>query len=209
VKDSLKTIVYAAVLGAVCATLLAGVDQWTGPYKQANAQAERMRNILDVLQVSFSKEFNPQELAEVFAANVREERFGELPVYVSAEPGDKDRIRTVAVAFEGRGLWGPIKGFLALEPNMRTIRGITFYEQEETPGLGGEIASDWFREQFTGKQITGPDGRAGIRIVKAGGARVENEVEAITGATMTCEKVESILNETIGKITVVYLNNVE
>jgi Na+-transporting NADH:ubiquinone oxidoreductase subunit C len=209
VKDSLKTIVYAAVLGAVCATLLAGVDQLTGPYKQANAQAERMRNILDVLQVPFSKKFNPRELAEVFAANVREERFGELPVYVSAEPGDKDRIKAVAVGFEGRGLWGPIKGFLSLKRNMRTICGITFYEQEETPGLGGEIASGWFRKQFEGKQITGPDGRAGVRIVKVGGARAENEVEAITGATMTCEKVESILNETIEKITVVYLNNVE
>ena len=208
-KDSLKTILYAAILGAVCATLLAGVDQLTGPYKQANARAERMRNILDVLQVPFSRQSNPQELADIFIANVREKRFGELPVYVAAEPGDKDRIRAVAVGFEGRGLWGPIRGFLSLEPNMRTIRDITFYEQEETPGLGGEIASDWFREQFEGKQITNPAGRAGIRIVKAGRARRENEVDAITGATMTCEKVEAILNETIEKITGAYLDDVE
>ena len=209
VKDSLKTIIYAAILGTVCATLLAGVDQLTGPYKQANARAERMRNILNVLQVPFSEKSTPQELAEIFSANVREEKFGELTVYVAAEPGEKSRIKAVAVGFEGRGLWGPIKGFLALEPNMRTIRDITFYEQEETPGLGGEIASEWFRKQFEGKQITGPGGRAGIRIVKAGNAKRENEVDAITGATMTCEKVEAILNETIKKITGAYPGNVE
>jgi Na+-transporting NADH:ubiquinone oxidoreductase subunit C len=205
--NNLKTVIYAAVLGAICATLLAGVEQFTGPYKKANAQAERMRNVLEVLQVPFSEDSSPQKLAEIFAANVHEEKFGELPVYVYAAPGDKRQVKAIAVAFEGRGLWGPIRGFLSLKQDMRTIRGITFYEQEETPGLGGEIASSWFRGQFEDKQITGADGRGGIRIVKPGGARAENEVDAITGATMTCEKVEAMLNETIYKIVVVYLND--
>jgi Na+-transporting NADH:ubiquinone oxidoreductase subunit C len=205
--NNLKTIIYAAVLGAICASLLAGVEQFTGPYKEANAKAERMRNVLEVLQVPFSEDDKPRELAEVFAANVREEKFGELPVYVSAASEDKGEAKAVAVAFEGRGLWGPIRGFLALRPDMRTIRGITFYEQEETPGLGGQITSSWFRQQFEGKQITGADGGGGIRIVRPGGARAENEVDAITGATMTCKKVEAMLNETIDKIVVVYLNN--
>jgi len=193
-KGNLQTIVYAAVLGAVCASLLAGVDQFTGPYKRANAQAERMRNILEVLQVSFFEEGGPRELAEVFAANIREEKLGRLPLYVSAAPKAK------AVAFEGRGLWGPIRGFLALEPDMRIVRGITFYEQEETPGLGGQIASSWFRQQFKGKRITDAKGKSGIRIRKSGTVQAENEVDAITGATMTCKKLETILNETIEEI---------
>jgi len=208
-KGNLQTIVYAAVLGAICGSLLAGVDQLTGPYKEANAQAERIRNILEVLQVPFSKESGPQELAEVFAANVLEEKFGELPVYVYPASQDKDKVKSVAVAFEGRGLWGPIRGFLALRPDMRTIQDITFYEQEETPGLGGQIASSWFRERFKSRRIIDADGKSGIRIKRAGGLQAENEVDAITGATMTCKKVEVILNETIEKIVRAYPNNDE
>ncbi len=207
--NNLKTIIYAAVLGAICASLLAGVEQFTGPYKEANARAERMRNVLEVLQLPFSKERSPQELAEIFAANIREDSFGGLPVYAFVTPKDEGAVKAVVFAFEGRGLWGPIRGFLALKPDMRTVLGITFYEQQETPGLGGEIASSWFRQQFKGKQITGADGRGGIRIVKAGGARAENEVDAITGATMTCKKIEAMLNETIEKIVGVYLNDDE
>jgi len=203
-KGNLQTIVYAAVLGAICGSLLAGVNQLTGPYKEATAQAERIRNVLEVLQIQFSKESDPQELAQVFTANVREEKFGELPVYVCADLQDKDKIKSVAAAFEGRGLWGPIRGFLALRPDMRTIQDITFYEQEETPGVGGQIASSWFRERFKSRKIIDADGKSGIRIRRGGGALAENEVDAITGATMTCKKLETILNETIKKIVRAY-----
>lgn len=206
-KGNLQTIVYAAVLGAICASLLAGVDQLTEPYKRANAQAERMRNILGVLQVPFSEEIGPRELAEVFAANIREENLGQLPLYVYAAPKVGSKTKAVAVAFEGRGLWGPIRGFLALKPDMRVIRGITFYEQEETPGLGGEIASSWFRQQFKGKRIIDANGKSGIRISKPSTAPAENKVDAITGATMTCRKLETILNETIEKIVREYPND--
>jgi Na+-transporting NADH:ubiquinone oxidoreductase subunit C len=208
-KGNLQTIVYAAVLGAICGSLLAGANQLTEPYKKANAQAERIRNVLEVLQIRFSKESGPQELAEVFSANVSEEKFGELPVYVHAAPQDKGKVKSVAVAFEGRGLWGPIRGFLALRPDMRTIQDITFYEQEETPGLGGQITSSWFRERFKSRRIIDADGKSGIRIRRAGGHRAENEVDAITGATMTCKKVEEILNETIEKIVRVHPDNAE
>jgi Na+-transporting NADH:ubiquinone oxidoreductase subunit C len=83
---------------------------------------------------------------------------------------------------------------------MRTIRGITFYEQEETPGLGGEIDSESFRKQFEGKKIVDETGRAGIVISGGGQKHAVNEVDAITGATMTCEKVEAILNTVIERI---------
>jgi Na+-transporting NADH:ubiquinone oxidoreductase subunit C len=208
-KGNLQTIVYTAVLGAVCATLLAGVEQLTGPYKQANAQAERMRNILEVLQVPFPKESGPQELAEIFTVNVHEENPGELLAYVYTTPEDENKAQAFAVEFEGRGLWGPIRGFLALRPDMRTIQDITFYEQEETPGLGGEIASSWFRERFKSRKIINADGKSGIRIRRTGETPAENELDAITGATMTCKKLETILNETIEKIVRAYPNNDE
>jgi Na+-transporting NADH:ubiquinone oxidoreductase subunit C len=82
---------------------------------------------------------------------------------------------------------------------MRTIQGLTFYEQEETPGLGGEIASSKFRGQFKGKLIVGEDGNPGI-IISSSGDPAPNKVDAITGATMTCNKVQMILNEVIKSI---------
>ncbi len=196
-KGSLYTLVYSALLGAVCAVLLAGVGTVTGPYRRANAEAEKVRNILGVLEVPFDGEASSGELLEVFEKTVSEKTIGNLTVYVFADDGEE---RAIAVPFAGQGLWGPIRGFLSLKPDLRTIRGITFHEQEETPGLGGEIASERFREQFNGKVIESAGGVPGIRIRHRRKAVAANEVDGLSGATMTCKKVEAMLNETIEKI---------
>ncbi len=197
-KGSLYTLGYAGVLGTICALLLTAAASFTQPYKKANADAERNRNILNVLQVPYSPEVSARELIEIFETNVDLKVLGEIQFY--RYPKGPGKAETVAVAFEGTGLWGPIKGFLALGPDMRTIRGITFYQQEETPGLGGEIASAWFVKQFEGKKIVDASGKVGIAIKGGSEKRAVNEVDAITGATMTCEKVEAMLNSVIEKI---------
>lgn len=198
-KGSWYTLGYAGVLGSVCALLLTAAASFTAPYKEANADAEMKRNILDVLGVRYSPDVSSRQLLDVFEAKVKQEDSGELTLYRYIPPEGSDEVERVAVAFAGSGLWGPIKGFLALGPDMVTIRGLTFYEQEETPGLGGEIASQSFREQFEGKKIVDDAGNVGI-IIKSGGASAINEVDAITGATMTCDKVEAILSEVAQKI---------
>jgi len=199
-KSSLYTLGYAGLLGSVCALLLTAVSSFTAPYRDANADAEMKRNILDVLGVRYSPDISSRQLLEVFESKVKQEDSGELILYRYIPPEDSDEVESVAVVFEGPGLWGPIKGLLALGSDMETIKGLTFYEQEETPGLGGEIASVRFREQFEGKKITDDTGRIGIVIKPGGKASAINEVDAITGATMTCDKVEAILNEVITKI---------
>jgi Na+-transporting NADH:ubiquinone oxidoreductase subunit C len=83
---------------------------------------------------------------------------------------------------------------------MSTIRGITFYEQEETPGLGGEIVTEGFRKGFVGKRIHDKEDNVGIVIGKPGSAQEQNEIDGISGATMTCEKVQAMLNEAIESI---------
>jgi Na+-transporting NADH:ubiquinone oxidoreductase subunit C len=198
-KGSLYTLGYAGVLGAVCALLLTAVASFTAPYRAANAEAERRRNILNVLQVPYPTKVSSQQLLELFEATIQQEQLNELDLYRYIPPESTGKDEAVAVAFEGRGLWGPIKGFLALGPDMRTIKGITFYEQEETPGLGGEIASESFRKQFEGKKIVDASGKAGI-LIQGGDKTAINEVHTITGATMTCDKVEAILNSVIHKI---------
>lgn len=198
-KNNVYTLFYAGVLGTVCSLLLTAAASFTKPYQAANAKAEKNRNILGVLQVPYPAESSSQELVKIFEDNVRLEQKGALTMYRYAPPQDSGNKETVAVGFEGPGLWGPVKGFLALGSDMRTIRGVTFYEQEETPGLGGEIAAGWFRQQFVGKTIVDEAGSPGI-IISSSEGQAPNKVDAISGATMTCDKIQAMLNEAIKSI---------
>ena len=198
-KNNVYTLFYAGVLGTVCSLLLTAVASFTAPYREANAKAEKNRNILGVLQVQYPPGASSQELVKIFEDNVLLEQKGALTMYRYVPPKDSGNEQTVAVAFEGPGLWGPVKGFLALDKDMRTIRGITFYEQEETPGLGGEIAESWFQDQFVGKSIVDQAGNPGI-IISSSEGEAPNKVDAISGATMTCDKVQAMLNEAIKRI---------
>ena len=198
-KNNIYTLFYAGVLGTVCSLLLTAVASFTAPYQEANAEAEKNRNILGVLQIPYQPGASSQELVKIYKDNVRQEQSGELEMYRYVPPKDSGNEETVAVGFEGPGLWGPVKGFLALAKDMRTIRGVTFYEQEETPGLGGEIAASWFREQFVSKSIVDEAGNPGI-IISSSEGTAPNKVDAISGATMTCDKVQAMLNEAISSI---------
>ena len=188
-KDNLHTLVYAAVLGIVCAALLTGAGWATNERRENNELAEEVRNILDVLNVPVDANASAKELVAKFKEKVKEEKVGENRVFLYEESDSSGAAR--AIEFSGQGLWGPIKGFLALEPDRRTIRGITFYQQQETPGLGAEIASEWFTNQFKGKSIEPP-----VTIVSPSA----NKIDAISGATMTCKKVEQMLKETMERI---------
>jgi len=200
VKGSLYALVYAAVLGAVCALLLTGAADFTEDARKANAKAEEVLNILLVLKVPLEPDTSAKQLGEVFKNNVDEEQYGGITTYVYSSPEAQGQIQAIALRFSGPGLWGPIKGFLALEQDKKTIRGVTFYEQEETPGLGGEIVTEGFRKRFVGKTIHDKDDNLGIVICKPGSAKQQNEIDGITGATMTCDKVQAMLNEVIKSI---------
>jgi Na+-transporting NADH:ubiquinone oxidoreductase subunit C len=185
-KGSLYSVIFAALLGAVCAGLLTAARDLTAGRREANAQAERIHHILDALGVTYDADARPDALVQVFERDVRTETRGNLTFYEYV--GDDGAVRSVAVLFAGQGLWGPVKGILALEPDRRTVRRITFYEQEETPGLGGEIATRSFTRQFDGRSIISPGGEPGL------------EVHAITGATMTSQRVREMLNQAAHRI---------
>ncbi|MCK5001165.1 MAG: FMN-binding protein [Anaerohalosphaera sp.] len=194
------TIMYAAILGVVCALLLTATAESTKERIEANKEAEKLKNVLVALKVPTQENASSEQLIEVFNNNVQMEVKGEgLEFYYYKPEGSSEPV-AVAVAFEGKGLQARIKGFLALEPDMKTIRGITFYEQAETPGLGGRITEEWFVKQFEKKTIVDADGNPGMEI-KPGGAKAGiNSVDAITAATMTSDKVEYMLNVVIKKI---------
>ncbi len=195
-KGSLYTVFYAAVLGIICAVALTAVDRFTDERKAANAQAEEVQNILTVLGVPFDAQASASDLLAVYESMVGEEEIEGLEFFVSDHP-EAGKLR--AMRFHGPGLWGPIEGLICLEEDMRTVYAISFYRHEETPGLGGEISSAGFQDQFRGKVILGPSGDPGIHLVNDGADQI-NEIDAITGATMTCDKVEDMLSEIIERI---------
>jgi Na+-transporting NADH:ubiquinone oxidoreductase subunit C len=199
VKNNIYTLYYAAILGVVCSLLLTFAASFTEPYRLANAKAEELSNILAALKVPLEPDASSERLIEIFNANVHTETQGEQTLYIYSPPQAEGAIEAIAVKFSGPGLWGTIEGVLALESDRKTIRGINFYEQEETPGLGGEIVSSQFRDQFAGKLIVDKSGKGGI-VIQSGFGNKLNGVDAITGATMTCDKVEDMLNNVINAI---------
>lgn len=194
-KDSTHTLVFAAVLGLVCSILLAATSRFTAPYSRANEKAEEVRNFLRALDVPFDPGADARTLLGIFEKNVRVAESGDLQLYkyIPASSGSDEPV-SVAVPVSGPGLWGPIRAVVAFEPDMTTIRGVRFYKQEETPGLGGEIGSEWFQKQFGGKRIVSPGGTPGFRIGKPGTKSDINSVDGITGATMTSDRVEDMLD---------------
>lgn len=195
-KDNVYTVSYAGILGVACALLLTGAAAFTKPYAEKNAKGEEVLNILSALGVPFEKGDSVDQLLEKFAANVHQKDPNDNDYFIYSPSGDLGNPKAVAIRFIGPGLWGPIKGFLAMEPDLRTIKAVTFYHQEETPGLGGEIASEDFLKQFVGRSIVDDGGKIGVFI----GAGETNSVDAITGATLTCDKLEDILIEVMTRL---------
>ena len=196
-KGSVYTLFYAASLGTACSMVLTFAASFTAPYQEANRKAEEVKNILLALNVSVPEKASSEKLVEIYKENVQEQQRGDITTYVYTPSGNTEG--AIAMRFAGPGLWGPIKGFLAMDPKITKIQGITFYEQEETPGLGGEIVKPSFRDKFVGLLIRDKAGNPGI-IIKNGGEAAVNKVDGISGATMTCDKVQEMLNEAIKSI---------
>ncbi|MHC4882853.1 MAG: FMN-binding protein [Planctomycetota bacterium] len=200
IRQNINTVIFAIILGLSCALLLTAVAEVTRPKQEENRQAEKIRNILSALKVPFEADSSPADLIVIFERDVTEQKDdGEIALELYLyKPDGSDAVKAVAVHFEGPGLWGPVKGFLALEPDYQMIRGLTFYQQEETPGLGGEIVTDDFRGRFEGRQIIGAEGNWGIDLIAGGSEAIaKNQIAGISGATMTCDKVEEMINAVI------------
>jgi len=198
VKGSVYTLVYATVLGTVCAAVLTFAATFTKPYQDANREAEEALNILLALNVPDADIATRKEVLALREEKVQEIERGGIMTYVYSPGGANAQPEAVAIRFAGPGLWAPIKGFLAMDPDLTKILAITFYEQEETPGVGGKIVEDWFRQRFIDLAIRGADGKPGIII--GAGEDAPNRVDGISGATMTCNKVQEMLNEAIKSI---------
>lgn len=110
---------------------------------------------------------------------------------------DPDAFELVVLPVSGYGLWGVMYGYLVLESDGSTVRGIGFYDHAETPGLGGEISNPRWVAQWPGKRIYDDSGDVAFRVVKGGGAG-EHQIDGLAGATLTSRGVEYMIEFWLG-----------
>ena len=155
---------YSTILVGIVAVLLTATALWLQPYQQRNKEKEKRIRILEAAGASEDGNITFVE--------------GEFPLYLV-----NDSIRVVPM--QGKGLWGPIWGYIAIAPDGKTVLGANFDHKSETPGLGGEITTEKFQSQFKGKQISDE------------GKYVPIEFDAITGATKTSNGVREMIDNTM------------
>jgi Na+-transporting NADH:ubiquinone oxidoreductase subunit C len=183
-------VLYMFVITACFSTVLIGLARFSRDRVEANQRLAVEKAVLDVLAIELPPRASSLELHKTFLDKVTGPSPRSGGAYVLAEG---DRVVAYAVPLEGKGYWDTIRGFIGIASDGKTVTGLSFYEQNETPGLGAEIAQPPFREQFVGKRIAGGDRPLGFMPV--GSALGESEVHAITGATQTSTRVERIINE--------------
>ncbi|WP_022850322.1 Na(+)-translocating NADH-quinone reductase subunit C [Limisalsivibrio acetivorans] len=118
----------------------------------------------------------------------------EIPVYLVFNDGELEQ---VILPVYGSGLWSTMFGFMAVEGDLETISGLTFYDQQETPGLGGEVSNPRWQDQWEGKKIYNEKDEVAIQLVKGGvdpsKPGSEHKIDALSGASLTSRGVENLV----------------
>ncbi|MEM1180349.1 MAG: Na(+)-translocating NADH-quinone reductase subunit C [Acidobacteriota bacterium] len=114
------------------------------------------------------------------------------------EAGELDM---VIVPVEGYGLWSTLYGFLALDADLNTVKGLAYYEHGETPGLGGEVENPRWRSVWVGRKIYDDSGATAIEVIKGAAGPVESaphKIDGISGATITARGVSNMMRFWLG-----------
>ena len=157
-------------------------------------------NLEDYEESSFSR--NPETSIELTPENdvaliKRRENF--QTVYLHYE---QDILNAIILPVRGYGLWGTMKGYLAIESDLKTIIGLEFFDDKETPGLGGEINNPRWKAIWKGKEIYSDSGEVVISVIKGSVDKTNNEskyqVDGLSGATITSNGVTNLLSFWLG-----------
>jgi len=131
----------------------------------------------------------PAEIEKVFTRRVKEvkDNSGGVGYYIINEE-DGSTVSSYVLVRKGAGLWGTITATVGLSRDLGVFVGMEVIDQSETPGLGGRISEQWFKEQFRGKEgpmVTVPEGSP---------ADEKNQFQAITGATYSTNAIKNLMN---------------
>jgi Na+-transporting NADH:ubiquinone oxidoreductase subunit C len=110
-------------------------------------------------------------------------------------------VQLLVVPIKGYGLWSTLYGFLALDPDTTTIRGITYYQHGETPGLGGEVDNPRWTARWVGRKAYDEDWRPAIEVIKGQAGPPSSDpyrVDGLSGATMTSRGVSNMMQFWLG-----------
>jgi Na+-transporting NADH:ubiquinone oxidoreductase subunit C len=208
--SSVMVIAVAAILSFAAITLQ--------PYQKRNVEINKKQNILTSINIESTAK-NAEELytkyitesyvissdgsviegANAFTIDMKKELSKplmerNLPIFASNVNNTKQYI----IPVYGKGLWGPIWGYVSLNDDLSTIYGANFAHKGETPGLGAEIDTKTFQGQFIGKQIFDEMGTfVSVRVLKGGTANNDSkhEVDGISGGTITSVGVDEMLKD--------------
>lgn len=215
------TIVYACGVVIVVAFLLAFVSSALKAPSEANERIDQQKQILASLNLRPDKAEVEKQYAEVVVAdpiidtlgNIVREQGGfavkrkdigkpDLPVYICKVGGETKYV----IPLVGKGLWGTIWGYLALNADCETVFGAYFSHESETAGLGALIAEEKFQSEFKGKKIHDTEGNY-LSVVKFGAKQEhpEAQCDGISGATLTTNGVNAMISDYL-KLYKNYLN---
>ena len=152
---------------------------------------------VSAFDVDIKKEFRDKTLAE---------KDKNYPLFVAK---DKAKNTRYIIPVVGKGLWGPIWGYICLKEDMTTILGVSFDHKSETPGLGAEINKPFFMDRWKSSKISDVQGNfMKYEVVKdnSGATKGDSKIDGITGGTITSKGVEEMVNRTL-KIYATYFKN--
>ena len=210
--------IYSAVMVIVVAVALTVVAVQLKPRQVYNARVEKMQNILTSVNIASTPQNAEKEygkyIRETFVVNTRGEKQSnvnafDVDLYIELKKKPVDRMLPVFVSdngsgeryyivpLRGKGLWGPIWGYISFRSDFNTVEGAMFAHKGETPGLGAEIDTPEFQAQFKGKSIFDDQGKfVSIAVVKGGTEDSDpHGVDAISGGTITSQGLESMIRD--------------
>lgn len=212
------TFIFSIVMVVVVGSVLAFAATSLQPTQYENARQEKMQNILATVgietdragaealynqhiveEIVLDSNGDVREGVEAFDVDLAKELKNEpteqnFPLYISEVDGERYYI----LPLRGAGLWNAIFGYISLQDDVNTVKGVVFDHLGETPGLGAEITKEWFRERFADEKIFDGSGNLiGISVVKGNPStsKDDNRVDAISGATITTDGVSDMIAE--------------
>jgi len=221
---------FSFVMVVVVALLLSTAAMKLKPFQDKNIEVEKKQNILASLRIKSTPEnavdLYARYITESYVLNNKGEKKEGIDAFTVemknevGKPADErslpvfvgtldDSAHAYVVPLRGKGLWGPIWGYMSFQSDMNTVYGAVFDHQGETPGLGAEISTEWFQKPFSGKQIFEDSTRfVSIKVLK-GGAPKDNihAVDAISGGTITSKALEAMLDSCLVQYRAYFILN--
>ena len=109
-----------------------------------------------------------------------------------------EEVTALILPVEGKGLWSTMYGFVALDKDTTTIKGLTFYQHGETPGLGGEIDNPTWKAKWPGKKVFNDQWDMSVNVAKGMSRDETHQVDGLSGATLTARGVTYLLQFWLG-----------